>query len=231
MATENKSINKAYEKYYQEREHIKVYPTEFVVRTFLAEYPRLEFETPGKDATILDIGFGDGRNTAFLVDCGLRVSGTEITQSIVDLTAERLSKLGCEPDLRVGRNSSLPFDSNSFDYILACHSCYYLDEGQSMRDNLEEYARVLKKGGHLVASVPNQDSYIMNDANQLEDGSSLITNDPYNTRIGYRLHAFSNTTDIRDYFSDLFEQFSFGSSSADYYGIHEKVFWVVCQKR
>ena len=142
-----------------------------------------------------------------------------------------MKSLGHSADLRVGRNSSIPFADGHFDYILACHSCYYCDEGQTLQDNLKEYARVLKPGGFVVASVANRASYIFNGAKALPDGSMEVANDPYNNRNGYRLHGFANTADIEVYFSPLFENFSFGSADNDYYGISERVFWVVCQKK
>lgn len=230
MGNQNGNINSNYERHYAERANLKVYPTEFVVRTLLANYPRLKLKKPVPGNKILDVGFGDGRNTAFLCDCGLSVSGIEITQGIVDQTRERLSKLGHSADLRVGRNSSIPFADGEFDYILACHCCYYCDEGQTLLDNLKEYARVLKKDGFLIASVANKASYIFDDAQELADGSMLVKKDPYNNRNGYRLQAFAATADIEQYFSPLFKNFSFGSADNDYYGISERVFWVVCQK-
>jgi ubiquinone/menaquinone biosynthesis C-methylase UbiE len=230
MESQNNNINSRYERHYAERANLKVYPTEFVVRTFLANYPHLNLKKPIPGNKILDVGFGDGRNTAFLCDCELIVSGIEITQGIVDQTQRRLSKLGHNPNLRVGRNSSIPFADGEFDYILACHCCYYCDEGQILRDNLREYSRVLKKDGFLIASVANKSSYIFKDAKELPDGSMLVMNDPYNNRNGYRLHAFAATPDIKQYFSPLFKNFSFGSADNDYYGISERVFWVVCQK-
>ena len=225
------NINARYERHYAERTSEKVYPTEFVVRTVLAKYPRLNRRRPAPGDSILDVGFGDGRNTAFLCDCGLTVSGIEITRGIVDQTRVRLAKLGHRPDLRVGRNSSMPFADAQFDYILACHSCYYCDEGESLHDNLREYSRVLKSDGFLIASVANKASYIFDGAKELPDGSMLIVSDPYNNRNGYRLHCFTGTVDIEQYFSRLFKNFSFGSADNDYYGILERVFWVVCQKR
>jgi ubiquinone/menaquinone biosynthesis C-methylase UbiE len=166
-----------------------------------------------------------------LADAGLDVSGIEITQGIVDQTQARLKELGYSADLRVGRNSSIPYEDSSFHYILACHCCYYCDDGDVFLDNLNEYVRVLKPGGFLVASVANRASYIFEDAEQLPDGSMRITKDPYNNREQYRLQAFTNADEIQAYFSPLFENFSFGSAENDYYGIAERVFWVVCQKR
>lgn len=230
MENQTEDINSNYQRHYAERSNQKVYPTEFVVRTMLSTYPTLKFQKPVHGNRILDVGFGDGRNAAFLADCGLLVSGIEITQGIVEQTKMCLSKLGHDLDLRVGRNSNIPFEDSAFDYILACHSCYYCDEGQTLFDNLTEYSRVLKQDGYLIASVANKSSYIFNGAEALPDGSMLVKNDPYNNRTGYRLHAFSTTSAIEQYFSSLFNNFSFGSACNDYYGIDERVFWVVCQK-
>lgn len=230
MESQTDNINSRYERHYAERANLKVYPTEFVVRTLLANYPDLKFKKPVPGNKILDVGFGDGRNTAFLCDSGLAVSGIEITQGIVNQTRIRISAMGHNPDLRVGRNSNIPFENDEFDYILACHCCYYCDEGQTLLDNLNEYSRVLKKDGYLIASVANKSSYIFDDAEELADGSLLVLKDPYNNRNGYRLQAFATQTEIEKYFSPVFKNFSFGSADNDYYGITERVFWVVCQK-
>jgi len=231
MEEQTSNIDSSYEKYYAKRTGLKVYPTEFVVRTFLATYPGLSFKKTVAGDRVLDIGFGDGRNTGFLCDLGLDVSGIEITQGIVDQTRDRLGRLGHTADLRVGRNSAIPFENDYFDCLLSCHCCYYCDEGETLADNLAEYARVLKKGGYLVASVADKSSYIFKDADVLADGALVIKADPYGNRNGYRLHGFSTPHEIENYFSGHFENFSFGHANNDYYGINERVFWVVCQKK
>lgn len=47
--------------------------------------------------------------------------------------------MGCHPELCVGRNSNIPFEDDKFDYVLACHCCYYCDEGETLLDNFREY--------------------------------------------------------------------------------------------
>lgn len=224
-------IDSSYEKFYAERAGTRVYPTEFVVRAFLASYPRLTFRKPIVGDRVLDVAFGDGRNTVFLCDQGYSVSGIEITDGIVKQTSSRLEQLGYQADLRVGRNSSIPFEDAYFDYILACHCFYYCDEGDIFADNIKEYFRVMKPGAWLIASVANLNSYIFKDAIALNDGSLRIQSDPYNNRNEYRLQAFSTQGQIEDSLSPWFESFSFGSADNDYFGVDEKVFWIVCKRR
>jgi len=230
MGKDNYGINLGYERFYAERRSERVYPTEFVVRTFLANYPDLRFVKPKAGQRVCDVAFGDGRNTVFLCDQGYSVSGIEITAGIVRQTSDRLSRLGHQADLRVGRNSRFPFDDGYFDYLLACHCCYYCDDGEILADNLREYCRVMRPGAWLVASVASRNSYIFKNAIPLKDGSFRIQADPYHNRDGYRLHAFSKEQDIEEYLSPWFEHFSFGFADNDFYGVRERVFWVVCQK-
>ena len=223
-------IDSNYERFYARITNARVYPTEFVVRTFLAKYPHLNFAKPSPGDAVLDMAFGDGRNTLFLCELGLSVSGVEITEGIVRQTAARLQGFGHEADLRVGRNSSIPFQAGAFKCVLASHCIYYCDEGEVLRDNLREYSRVLQPGGWLVASVACGRSYIFKEAEAQPDSSFIIRRDPYGNRDGYRLFAFDSKEQVDEYFSEFFTDFSFGFADNDYFGIGEKVFWVVCRR-
>lgn len=223
-------IDRKYSEFYKNRTPDKVYPTEFVVRTFLANYPALNLKLKA-GMTVLDLGFGDGRNTVFLAEQGYDTYGIEITDEIVKLTDTRLQNLGLSAKLKVGRNNNIPFAEDFFDVVLACHSSYYCDENDSFQDNLREISRTLRSGGYFITSLPDINSYIFHNAEIRGDGHAVIKSDPYGNRNNYKMRAFQNTEEIKAELSDRFYNFSFGTAQNNYYGIDEKVFWTVCQKQ
>ena len=100
MSQSDQNMNSSYESFYAKRTGTRVYPTEFVVRTFLAQYPQLHFDKPNRGDKVLDMAFGDGRNTVFLCDQGYDVHGLEITEGIVNQTQNRLETMGYTADLK-----------------------------------------------------------------------------------------------------------------------------------
>lgn len=224
-------LEQKYDDYYSERNPAHVYPVEFVVRAFLGNYPRLKTDKSdylGK--RVLDLGFGDGRNMPLLCNLGMQVYGAEISQTICQLTTTRMRSLGIKVEARVGRNCAIPFDTAFFDYVLACHACYYVDPGTRFDDNVKEISRVLRPGGSFVFSAPMASSYILNEARDLGEGHMEITSDPYALRNGYVLKKFDDEADIERVLSPAFEAFSIGSCQNDFWGIEEHVWIVACRR-
>jgi SAM-dependent methyltransferase len=220
-----------YADFYRKRNWVHVYPVEFVVRALLGNYPRHRAdpsEYVGKK--VLDLGFGDGRNMPLLHNLGMQVFGVEISQDICDLTQARMNELNVDVTLAVGRNHSIPFEDAAFDFILACHACYYVDPGKRFSDNIKEITRVLKPGGSFIFSAPIGSSYIMRGAKEAGDGHMIIANDPYGVRNGYMMKKFDSEGEIRTAFGFEFENFAFGSCRNDFWGIEEHVWVVVCRK-
>ena len=82
----NNQLLSNYSNYYKSKTIQKLYPTEFIVRSFLGNYPELKPEKRevffGKK--VCDLGCGDGRNIPFLSHLGFNVFGIEIEKSIID---------------------------------------------------------------------------------------------------------------------------------------------------
>ena len=137
----------------------------------------------------LDAGCGQGRHALFLKRLGFDVYACEVS-------AEHVAKLGKTfPDISfsVAINSRFPYNQNTFDYIVAANSMYYMNDGDNFSSILSEYSRILKPGGCLVGTMVNEDHSIILNADRLVDDSVYITNDPL---------LFRNNTRIRPLWDD-----------------------------
>jgi ubiquinone/menaquinone biosynthesis C-methylase UbiE len=221
-----------YSTFYNKQDTMKVYPTEFVIRSFLGSYPNLKIDqTALKGKAILELGFGDGRNMALLNDLGLKICGIEVAQEICDVAVARMAQNNIQLEARVGRNSQIPYSDASFDHLLACNSCYYVDPGQTYNDNLREIARVIRSGGLFIHSLPMPSTFIMDDAKDLGDGHMQVTKDPYGIRVGDILKKFDSPKEIERYLSPSFKDIRIGSIQGDYWGSKVHLWLVVCTRR
>jgi SAM-dependent methyltransferase len=226
MGNNMTAIEKDYGSFYSQKNPAKVYPVEFVVRTLLGTYPGLKIDrTTYRGSKILDLGFGDGRNMPLLNDLGFQVYGVEISDDICELTRERMARLGVPVQLRVGNNSHIPFENGEFDFVLACHACYYVSDGESFSDNLAEIARVLRPGGRFIFSLVKSDSYVLNEATPLPGGHYRITHDPYDVRNGSVMRGFASRDEVATELGSHFHDLALGLCENDFYGIEEKV-WI-----
>ncbi len=224
-------LSKHYSKIYKKNKSTAVYPAEFVVRAFLGTYPNLRMSRRYEGKRILDLGYGDGRNMPLLKNLRMNIFGVEISDEINRHVQKRLSNLGIKADLKKGTNARIPYNSGFFHYLLACHSCYYVESGGSFNNNLAEMARVLKPNGFFIASLPMKDTYILKGAKPLKNGHYQITNDPYDFRNGTVFRVFRSEEEIKKTLSIFFDDFSVGYCNDLFWGIHQKVWIVVCRKR
>jgi SAM-dependent methyltransferase len=216
-----------YIQYYGKRDHLNVYPAEFIVRTLLGNYPDLQIDRECyAGSKLLDLGFGDGRNMPLFHNLGFKVSGVEISYEINQLAKERLDCLGFTGEFKVGDNTSIPYKDQFFDFIVACHSCYYVNENSSFDENLQEVSRVLKRKGIFIASLPMRDNFIFNEAEYLSDGHYRITKDPYGVRKGTIHKTFLDKDEISRVFEPYYNDLSIGHINDDYYGINVKM-WIL----
>ncbi|MCR9177366.1 MAG: class I SAM-dependent methyltransferase [Alphaproteobacteria bacterium] len=202
------------------------YPVEFVVRCYLGRYPGLAMDKAGyAGASVLDLGFGDGRNLPLLRNLGMRVHGIEITEGIVTAVAERMRKLDVDCTLAVGTNAEIPYPDATFDHVLACHSLYYIGPGTRFSDNIREIARVMKPGARLVFSAPMTSAYYIREA-ATEDGLHfVIKTDPLGIRQGSTVAAFEDTGAIEAALAPSFTDLILGSCRDDYFGLIQDM-WI-----
>jgi SAM-dependent methyltransferase len=225
------NVQETYSEFHKAHHSGHTYPTEWVIRTMLGKYPHLNLDkSKYEGAKLLDLGFGDCRNMPLFRNCNFDIHGVEISDDIISLARAKLDDMKIPATLRKGTSSSIPFPDVFFDYVVACHSCYYVDGGSSFDDNLREVARVLKPGGVFVASLVAPGTFILKDCRRLADGHVVITNDIYGLRNGYIFRVFEDEADVRSTFSRLFKDLAVSHWSDDAWGVQVNFFAIACER-
>lgn len=225
------NVQKTYTDFHERKHSKHVYPTEWVIRTILGKYPNLHLNTGSyKNSKILDLGFGDCRNMPLLNNCDFDIYGVDISDEIVTLGKKTLTELGISATLKRGVNTNIPFDENYFDFLLACHSCYYVDKDTTFNDNLKEIFRVQKSGAFFIASLPAPNNFILKDCKRLDKGHVIITNDIYGLRNGYIFKTFEDEEEIIKTFSPYFKNITICKCEDNFWGVQINFFIVVANK-
>ena len=222
-------LDNNYAAYYESKEVGYLYPAEFVVRALLGSYSDLPREHKNySNLRALDLGCGDGRNIPLLTQLGFEVVGLEIDRHIVEKCRQNLNYNNVKAELVVGSNSNTKLPKESFDVVIACHSCYYLSSNDSFHDNLQEIHTILKPRGSFIFSIPTSSSYLLDTADICDDGYAVIRNDPLRIRNGARIKYFSTIHEIHMTLAPLFTDIHIAKCENNWWGINEHCWVVVC---
>ena len=118
------TVKETYTDFHVSHNPAHVYPSEWIIRTLLGNYPGLSLDrSKYAGAKILDVGFGDGQNWPLLKNASFDIYGVEITEKIIALGHERARNLGIPVTLKLGTNTAIPFEDDFLAYILASCTC------------------------------------------------------------------------------------------------------------
>ena len=173
-----------------------VYPSVFALKMFLGKNPDLDLrdeDFSGK--SILDVGFGDGRDLVLFHSLGFDVFGVEVDRQVVEHTQRKLDTIGLKTKLTIGYNDETGFGRNSLDYVYSCAALMYLRSYESsIHKTLSHVYDILKPGGRIFGTFTRFDSHITNESTKV-DQNRIICKDPfYKQRVGqlYWLHNSKN---------------------------------------
>jgi 2-polyprenyl-3-methyl-5-hydroxy-6-metoxy-1,4-benzoquinol methylase len=96
--------------------------------------------------TVLDLGCGVGRHAVLLAKAGFAVHAVDASPTAVEYVGDQAFQNGVEIKTKIAGMTEIPFENNTFDYLLAWNVIYHGDLSIVLR-SISEILRVLKSGG------------------------------------------------------------------------------------
>lgn len=108
-------------------------------------------------AQILDLPCGWGRHSVALAEAGFRVTGMDLSETLLTSARKRAERAGVEVEWVRGDMREVPWASR-FDAVLSLFSSlgYFLSDAEDLRV-LRGAHQALKRGGHLVIETMHRD--------------------------------------------------------------------------
>ncbi|MFC1962388.1 class I SAM-dependent methyltransferase [Chloroflexota bacterium] len=133
----------------------KFYPGHPVgLKNFLREKMLLHMLNASKADKVLDVGCASGRQSFLIAEKRAEVTGIDISNNFVKQATSSVKKYGANNiSFMVADIESLPFPPDHFDKILCAE---ILEHVLNLDDAMNQLLGVLKPGGLLVISVPNE---------------------------------------------------------------------------
>src|SRR5690606_8032466 len=122
---------KNYKDLYSKQEAFLRYPADWVIR-----FHNMYLKKNLPSGRVLDYGCGSGNNSSLFIDKGYETYGVDVSQEAIDLVKVNLASRGLDPKLADNfsvispHTPKLPFDNNTFDFILSNQVLYYLPNEQ-----------------------------------------------------------------------------------------------------
>ena len=206
----------------------------------IKRYPSLElvriekffFNADVIEPKVLEYAFGSGCNTEFLLTKGYTVYGLDVSESALATTKNRFKVdnndliKNLHLSLLSKKTTKLNFDDNYFDYIVAMSILSLLGSEERIKLLLNEFKRVLKKGGKIVLDINDHESEFSQGKKQIRQ--NVFLGGPYGDNINcYCL-------DSEESFCNLIKDFFIIKDSG--YSCH-KLFdrrineWIVCGEK
>ncbi len=128
--------------------------------------------SPGlpKDAKVLEMGCGNGKNLSALLSLGLKVHGIDFSPHAVKQAKELVERLGGKAVVSVQDVTKTRFLDDYFDAVFCFHVLGHLKEADRKKA-VNEAKRVLKTGGILFFRDFGQNDFRRGNGKEVEENS------------------------------------------------------------
>lgn len=182
------------------------------------------FVKPTPGSKVMDYGFGSGVTSLHMARIGCDVTGYEISQSACNMLQDRLAEEGLAGKTNKGTpGEPLPYENESFDFIVAWNSLTYNTE-ESLAFMVSEFERILKPGGKMVAAMSAPGDYI-------DENSTLVKGLEKTINVGVQDGAqviIPTEESLKQRFF-LDKHLELGKLTYDFtgFGLHQNIYWLM----
>jgi len=150
----------------------------------------------------LDLGCGLGRHSIYFAKKGFEVSSVDLSEYGVNHLKIWADKEQLDITTDLCDMFNLPFESDTFDCIIAYNVIYHTDT-QGFIKSLEEIRRVLKNEGELFITLLSKNSLTYKSADQYKhiDSNTILRDDDDTER--NVPHFYVDIEDIKKYFTEF----------------------------
>ena len=183
-----------------------LYPNEFLVKLCSSKlYSNINKKNIGKKLKVCEIGCFSGNNLRFFLDKGFSCYGLEVNNELISMCKYNLKKLKYKlPTLKIGTNTHIPYKDNFFDLLVSINTIHYTN-GEGFNSAIDEFSRVLKKGGVAIIETPDQKSDIVKSAKKIGK-MKYIWNYDNSFRDGIKVNFFDGKKSIENSFKKKFNK-------------------------
>jgi SAM-dependent methyltransferase len=204
------------------------YPENFLVRLLTSKFPsQVVNNMDYAGQKVLDLSCGHGRNLKLLENLGFDCHATEISREIVKTLEHKFKNIV----FGIGTANNIPFVSNFFDGVVACNSCYYLEDDNQFSDNLKEISRILKPGAWFIGTVLKDDHTAISGSSNKNNNIVTITNDRLDIRNGTQMQFASTEEDVIKHLDPFFNDITIGLFTDKLLDFNRSFFYFYCHKR
>jgi ubiquinone/menaquinone biosynthesis C-methylase UbiE len=179
-----------------------------LTRKSLEDFKALARRVDGQippDGRVLEVAPGPGYFAIELAKLGHdHITGLDISRSFVGIAAKNAAEAKVEVEFRHGNASGMPFEDNSFDFLLCRAAFKNFSEPVKA---LQEMHRVLRKGGHALIIDLRGDAS-PESINRAVDGMRLGAANSVITKLTFRFMLLKRAYTKRD-FARLLAQTNF----------------------
>jgi ubiquinone/menaquinone biosynthesis C-methylase UbiE len=165
-----------------------------------------------KESRVLDLGCGAGRHLVYMTMQAFEAHGTDISETGLYITKERLKRQRLEAFLVKCDMKMLPYKDSCFDALICLHAIYH-QKLEGIQETISEVRRILRKKGSVLINFLSKRTHSYGKGIEVEE-NTFVEEEGVERGV---LHYFAGKEEIERLFKK-FETFNLELSEKEVEG-------------